>query len=33
MIYEQLASSDKEAREILTRLAVNALEFTDERCG
>ena len=33
MIYEQLASSDKEAREILTRIAINALNFTDERCG
>ena len=33
MIYEQLASSDKEARETLTRLAINALNFTDERCG
>ena len=32
MIYKQLASSDKEAREILTRVAINALNFTDERC-
>lgn len=32
MIYEQLASSNKEARDILTRLAINALNFTDERC-
>lgn len=32
MIYKQLASSDKEARDILTRLAINALNFTDKKC-
>ena len=31
MIYNELASSDKKAREILTGLAITALNFTDER--
>ena len=30
MIYEQLDSSKKEARDILTNLTINTLNFTDE---
>ena len=31
MIYSQIASDDKEARNILTEITVNALNFTDEK--